>query len=167
MISVASKGWKDFKKELDAWHKSRIEKVIEQTKKDAELLKSDIIEALKASDGGKTPNSSALSAKTRMDSLAKRELLSPKNKRKDVKDPLSALDLYTSSIIIEEEGSGIDTVQVVKVDDLAKKDETTGMALGKIAKAIEFGTTRSAPRPAWRRSLKKLEATGVYKKKST
>jgi hypothetical protein len=164
---VANKGWGGMKDSLEEWNKARIEKVVGQVKKDMTQLRANIIKELRAGDQGKTPNSSALSDKTRVSAEAKSELLSPGGQKKDVKDPLSGLDLYIDSIIIEEDGSGVETVQTVKLINTQKKDETTGMALGKIAKAIEFGTTRSAPRPAWRRSLKKLEATGVYKKKTT
>jgi hypothetical protein len=152
---------------MKQWYEARIEQAVEKTREDAKKLRSNIIEVLRATDNGKAPSTSALSSKTRVGAEAKAEALSPQNKREETKDPLSSLELYTSSIIIEEEGSGADTIQVVKVDNIKKKDETTGMALAKIAKAIEFGTTKSAPRPAWRRALKKLGATGVYKKKST
>ena len=156
----------DLRESLETWHAGRIEAADKQIREDAERLKTNIIKELTASHDGKTANSSELSAKTTMSAEAKAEQLAPSSKLKKSKTtPQSSLNLYIESIIIDDESSGTNVVHVVKLDDMKKKDGTTGMSLDKIAKAVEFGTSSSAPRPAWRRSLKRLELTGAYRKK--
>lgn len=162
------KKWGELRDALSAWHAKRVEKATEQLREDAKELLNNIKTELK--NVKKSSTSSAIDAATNVSAVAKAAKLAPKgSESKDVhkdkisKDPISGLDLYVNSIIIDEEGSGTDVVQVVKIDKPHKIDETTGMEVAKIAKAIEFGTTKSAPRSAWRRSLMKLRLTGVYK----
>jgi len=163
---VANRTWGDLRKAIEVWYSGRRGQAAEQIKKDAEALKLDIVKRLEAAAEGKTPNASKLEERTKLSADTKEQMLMPKSKSTQVKaDGPASMQLYTNSIIIDDESSGTNVVHVVKLDDMKKKDETTGMTLDKLAKAVEFGTSRSAPHPAWRRSLKKLEIAGVYKKK--
>jgi len=164
---MAVSKWSDLTKALNEWHEKRVEASKAQVRKDAEKLQRDIKQELSGTSNSKTAQEESLTAKTTVSPEAKQAQLSPSGASKKTSvSPIKGLDTYTNSIIIEDESSGTDTVVVVKLDEPSKKDETTGMEVVKIAKAIEFGTTKAAPRPAWRRSLKKIGASGVYKKKS-
>jgi hypothetical protein len=164
---VAGKPWSAIKDALNDWHNERREKAKEKIKEDTEKLKQDIVRRLESSANNKTPTASKLEEQTTLSAEAKAEMLSPKSKKTQVKaDGPESVAFYTESIIIDDESYGTNVIQVVKLDDMRKKDETTGLTLDKLAKAVEFGTSRSAPHPAWRRSLKKVEITGTYKKKN-
>jgi hypothetical protein len=141
--------WNELKTALEQWVKARDAATLEQQRLYAEQTKKDIIKELNG-----------------LVSITKnKNPLSPLNKE-EIKNPMDGLAHYTSSVIIDEEGSGLKTTHTIKINDPMKKDETTGMELGKIAKAIEFGTRQFAPHPAWRRALSKLKTTGIYKKDS-
>lgn len=167
LITVASKGWSDIKKALQDWHEQFASKAAEQVKQDANRLQQAIVKEIQGTSKNKTEMSNALESKTNISSEAKEAMLAPSNTQdsQPKADGPDSMSLYANSIIIDDETSGTNVVHVVKLDDMRKKDETTGMTLDKLAKAIEFGTTRSAPHPAWRRSLNKLAIQGVYKKK--
>lgn len=157
--------WSDLNGAIEKWKDSRINKAKSKLKEDAETLRSNILSALQGAGDKTTDQSKALTAKTNVSPEAKQAQLAPSGvNEKNKTSPREGLDTYANSIIIEDESSGLKTIQVVKINEPSKKDETTGMSLVKIAKAIEFGTTKSAPQPAWRRSLNKLRATGVYRK---
>lgn len=162
-MASSFKSWKSISSSIKAWAESRIEEANKQVKEDAEKLQQRIKAEIRGAANAETSRSSAIDARTNVSSEAKQQQLSPSS-NKNQTNPSAGLDTYVDAIIIESEGSGSDVVQVVKIDSPQKKDETTGMSLVNIAKAIEFGTTKSAPRPAWRRSLKGITATGVYKK---
>ena len=164
---MAANNWSALTNSIKDWYLKRKSSVGKQIHKDAENLRLNIKARLSGVNNSKTSQEANIEAKTSISSSAKQELLSPSNitTEKSKQSPIRGLDTYVNSIIIEDESTGTDKVVVVKLDEPSKKDETTGMEVVKIAKAIEFGTTKTAPRPAWRRSLNKIGATGVYKKK--
>lgn len=141
--------WTSIKEALEQWQQARIEAVVEQQQLYAEKFQNDIIKGINGA------------SKT---SAMKKAPLAPGDNQN--KNPLDGLDQYASSVIIDVDGDGIDTVHTIKIDNPRKKDETTEMELGKIAKAVEFGTRQIAPRSVWRRASNKMRATGIYKKDS-
>lgn len=142
-------GWDKLKQALKQFEEDRQAAAIEQHRLYAEKLRDDIVKGLQ---GPISPTSMKPQAEMPTDD--------------EVKNPLDGLDNYIRSVIIDSEGDGLKTIYTVKIDNPAKKDETTGMEIGKIAKAIEFGNRQIAPRPAWRQALNKMRATGIYKKDS-
>lgn len=136
---------KDLKSAIAKWHDERIRQAEDALRKEAEEVKSRIAEGLTGS--------------------SVRAYDSPAD-TKHTKNPYLGLPTYSKSLILEEDGEGLDKTVSVKIDDPSKKDGTTGMELAKIAKAIEFGTTKKPPRPAWRRSLAELRAKGTFRKKA-
>lgn len=160
---TTTRGWGDLREALEDWHVKRTNATKHKMQQDIEELRANIVHELHNPGKAKPQTSSLLEARTNITSEAKKEMLKPESA--DTKNPLTGLDLYANSIVTDDESTGTKTTYVVKIEDARKKDETSGMSLAKIAKATEFGTTKSAPRPAWRRSLKRLEQTGVYKKK--
>jgi len=163
---VAGKGWADLKDSLREWNDSRREKAKEKIEKDATQLRDDIVNGIRNTKSKKTKTASEIEAKTNVSSDTKAQQLSPTANSEQDKSHLSGVSMYADSITMNDESSGTNVVYVVKIDDDRKKDETSGMSVAKIAKATEFGTRRSKPNPAWRRSLSKLEQTGVYRKKT-
>jgi hypothetical protein len=143
--------WSELKQALEQWNEARIQAAVEQQSLHATKLKDDIVKELNR-PGSRT--------------AIKKNPLSPMEQQKDTKNPLDGLDQYASSVIMEDEGDGLKSTHIVKIDDPMKKDKTTEMEIGKIAKAVEFGTRQVAPRPAWRRALNKMKAMGIYKKDS-
>jgi len=156
---VASRKVKDLKTSLDAWYKARVEKAAQQVRDDAKKFKEDVIESLQGREK-KTKLAAHIEATTTNTNRS-----APTSPGQTSKNPKAAMDQYINSIIIDDEGAGVDVVQTVRIENPLKKDETTGMTMGKIAKAIEFGNSTTAPRPAWRRAQAKVRATGNYRKK--
>jgi hypothetical protein len=160
--------WTELSDSIRQWHQQRRDAAGSQIEKDANKLHKDIVKQLQGVADSETTRKKRMAAKTNVDSDTKQDQLSPEGgssvgEKSNVR-PTAGLDTYMDSIIIEDVSVGEDIAHVVKIDNPTKKDETTGMELVKIAKAIEYGTTGLAPNPAWRRSLKKMGATGVYKK---
>lgn len=160
--------WTDLTSAIQEWHNKRVEASQSKLEEDANKLQKSIKEELYGTKDSKTLQEENITSKTNVSAEAKAAQLAPSGNTigKSKISPVKGLDTYANSIIMEDESTRTKTVFVVKLDTPSKKDETTGMEVVKIAKAIEYGTTKSAPRPAWRRSLKKLGVTGVYKKKS-
>lgn len=133
--------WKDLKDAIQQWQDERTARALDYQKETATELRDGILEALSQKD------------------VNRRNLAN-----KVDKNPIGGLSTLMKSVIIDEDGDGLETKVSVRIEDPSKKDETTGMEIGKIAKAIEFGSSRNAPRPAWRRSLAKMRAKGVFNK---
>jgi hypothetical protein len=137
---VAS-NWKGLKDSIEAWHDQRVQAVEKVQKEAAEQLRDDI-----------------------QGEILKRPSSDRRNMANKTKEnPIGGLSTYAESVIIDEDGDGTDKVISVRIKDPSKKDGTTGMEIGKIAKAIEFGSSKNSPRPAWRRSLAKMRVKGVFK----